>query len=82
MKEEIYDVIGYRKEITNEDILKLKYCASIIKETLRINPPFAFLIRSNETTFKICDLTIPENSNIWVRIPSFALSNKYRFLIY
>ena len=41
MQKEISDVVGVKTDVTYDDFTKLKYCSSVIKETLRINPPFS-----------------------------------------
>jgi len=68
MKKEILDVVGFRSEISYDGFTKLKYCSSVIKETLRINPPFATSFRYCDHDFSICNLKIPIDSNIWVFI--------------
>ncbi len=39
LREEIDSVLGDRNEITNEDLAKLNYVSSVIKETLRLWSP-------------------------------------------
>lgn len=66
MQKEISDVVGAKTDVTYDDFTKLKYCSSVIKETLRINPPFPSAMRYCDHDFSICNLKIPINTNIWV----------------
>ena len=67
MREEIDSVLGNRKEITNEDLSKLKYVSSVIKETLRIWPPANGTFRNVDIdNFTINGLKIPKNTPIHV----------------
>lgn len=43
MRDEVMEVIGDKKEIEYDDIVKLKYINQVIQETLRMYPPVARL---------------------------------------
>ena len=59
-------MISSRTQINYDDLGKLKYCSSIVKETLRIEPVFQSLARNIDSDFTICGLNIPKGTDIWV----------------
>lgn len=63
LREEIDSVLGDRNEITNEDLAKLNYVSSVIKETLRLWAPAESPIREVDVDdFQINGLNIPKGS--------------------
>ncbi|GAB2224576.1 hypothetical protein Droror1_Dr00005338 [Drosera rotundifolia] len=66
---EIEEVIGKGKLIKEDDIERLPYLQAIVKETLRMHPPVAFLIpRKVLTDVELCEFTVPKNSQVLVNI--------------
>nr|QUF59383.1 cytochrome p450 CYP3049B1 [Brachionus angularis] len=65
-QKEIFEVVGYKNEITYDDLTKLKYCSSVLKETLRLKPAFPSVMRLCNTDFTIKGLQIPINTVIWL----------------
>lgn len=62
-------MLGLRTDITYDDFIKLKYVLSVIKESLRITPPFPVAMRYLEKEdLTICNYKIPHDSLIWVII--------------
>ena len=65
LREEIDSVLGDRNEVTNEDLTKLKYVSSVIKETLRLWGPAQGPTREVDVDdFEINGLNIPNGSII------------------
>ncbi len=65
LREEIDSVLGDRNEITNEDLAKLNYVSSVIKETLRLWSPAESPAREiNVDDFEINGINIPNGSII------------------
>ena len=65
LREEIDSVLGDRNEVTNEDLTKLKYVSSVIKETLRLWGPAEGPAREVDVNdFEINGLNIPNGSII------------------
>lgn len=60
-------MIGSRDDIKSEDLLKMSYLGSVIKESLRLWPPASGGVRRvNTDDFTIENLIIPKNSIIIV----------------
>ena len=57
--------MGSRTQINHDDFNKLKYCSSLIKETLRFNPPFPSILRNTNSEFTATGFKIPTNTNLW-----------------
>jgi len=65
LREEIDSVLGDRNEVTNEDLTKLKYVSSVIKETLRLWGPAEGPAREVDVyDFEINGFNIPNGSII------------------
>ncbi|KAJ9564061.1 hypothetical protein OSB04_000027 [Centaurea solstitialis] len=68
-KKELIENIGKGKIVEEPDIMRLPYLSCIVKETLRIHPPAAFLIpRKNETKVTLNDYTIPKGTQVLVNV--------------
>uniref|UniRef100_A0AAF5DF06 Cytochrome P450 n=1 Tax=Strongyloides stercoralis TaxID=6248 RepID=A0AAF5DF06_STRER len=62
--EEIYDIFGdEERDVTPEDINKLKYTEMVIKETLRRFPTVPFIIRRLINEVEVCGYTVPKETN-------------------
>ena len=66
LREEIDSVIGSKQEITSDDLSKMKYLNSVIKETLRKWSITPLIDRQSSIPFKIYDYDIPVGSEIQV----------------
>lgn len=62
--EEINQVLGERTEISYQDIVNLKYCSCIFKESLRIYPPVVIVERVIKDEMDIEGYKIPKNTQI------------------
>ena len=63
LREEIDSVLGDRNEVTNEDLTKLKYVSSVIKETLRLWGPAEGPTREVDVDdFEINGLNVPKGT--------------------
>lgn len=66
LKEEIYQVLGERNEITQEDLSKLEYAECVFKETLRKYPPAVQFVRETNEEFSINGYKIPIGT--WIAV--------------
>nr|AHL88994.1 cytochrome p450 3049B2 [Brachionus koreanus] len=66
LKEEVDSTIGSKQHITTEDLNKLKYLESVIKETLRKWSITPLINRQSAVPIKIYDFDIPVGSEIQV----------------
>ena len=66
--EENNQVLGERTEISYQDIVNLKYCSCIFKESLRIYPPVVIVERVIKDEMDIEGYKIPKNTQIAVNI--------------
>lgn len=66
-KEELEKVIGKGETIKDADLLRLPYLSCIVKETLRIHPPFPLLSpRKTEDQVMLMGYTIPKGTQVLV----------------
>jgi cholesterol 24(S)-hydroxylase len=68
LKEEINQVIGSRRTITNEDLTKLNYVKNVFKETLRLWPVIPSINRITNEELIIDNIIIPKNTEISVTL--------------
>ena len=80
-RNEVENVIGVRTHINYDDISKLKYCSSVLKEALRIDPPFPSIERITDSEFTICGLNIP-NETVLLVILQVILFNLDLLILY
>lgn len=66
IRDEIDQEIGLKTQLNYEDVIKLRYLNSVIKETLRLWSVVPFMSRKIETPMKICGYDIPVGSNVQV----------------
>ena len=66
---ELAEVIGSKRNIEEDDIVRLPYLQAVIKETFRLHPPGPFLLpRKPERTLKIAGYTIPKDSRVFINV--------------
>ena len=66
---ELAEVIGSKRNIEEDDIVRLPYLQAVIKETFRLHPPAPLLLpRQPETTVKIAGYTIPKGSRVFINV--------------
>ncbi|XP_060181347.1 geraniol 8-hydroxylase-like [Lycium barbarum] len=64
---ELAKVIGKGKSVEETDASRLPYLQCIIKETLRMHPPFPLLVpRKVEQDVELCDYIIPKGSQVLI----------------
>ncbi|RZR91788.1 hypothetical protein BHM03_00019974, partial [Ensete ventricosum] len=69
VQEEIVRVIGFSREVEEEDIGSLPYLQAVVKETLRLHPPVPLMLpRLAEATVEIHDYEIPEGTRLLINI--------------
>jgi cytochrome P450 len=76
-REEIDNVLGERTNVSYQDIVNLKYCTSLFKETLRLYSPAPSLSRSNTEEITINDLKIPAESILMLSSYVTGRTEKY-----
>ncbi|PON87938.1 Cytochrome P450, E-class, group I [Trema orientale] len=75
--EEIDTVVGKTKLVQESDIANLPYLQAIIKETLRLHPPSAFLPRESSERRTINGYDIPEKTWLFINAWAIARDPKY-----
>lgn len=61
--------MGWKKKIEEVDVYRLPYLQSIVNETLRMHPPFPFLLpRKVEEDVELCGYIIPKGSQVLVNV--------------
>nr|GEZ42105.1 7-ethoxycoumarin O-deethylase-like [Tanacetum cinerariifolium] len=69
VKEELEKVIGEGKIVEEKDLPKLPYLKCIVKETLRIHPPFPLLIpRKVDKQVKLNSYTVPKGTQVLINV--------------
>ncbi|XP_077246508.1 cytochrome P450 71A1-like [Tasmannia lanceolata] len=64
-QEEVRSVVGKKSKVQEEDIQGMDYLKSIIKETLRLHPPFPLLVpRETISAFKLQGYYIPPKTRV------------------
>ena len=66
LKLEIDDLIGQKGYITSDDITKLPFMTSLIKETLRMYPPVGQIARDILKPIEVDGMVLPADSTILV----------------
>lgn len=59
--EEVQTVLGYRSQITYDDIERLVYCKAVFMETLRVYPTVPLFTRFAEKETRLGSFKIPAN---------------------
>ncbi|KAI3469666.1 hypothetical protein Pfo_026329 [Paulownia fortunei] len=75
-REEVFQVLGNKSEITSDDLGKLKIVTMIINEVLRLYPPIMELSRLIDEDVKINEYTIPKDSLVTFPILMFHRSTE------
>jgi cytochrome P450 len=74
LRQEIFDTVGDRQEITPDDCVELKYLQKVMQETLRLYAiiPCVTRVATEEVHIKEANVTIPLGAN--VMIPMFLIN--------
>ncbi|KAL0376704.1 UNVERIFIED_CONTAM: Secologanin synthase [Sesamum calycinum] len=75
-REEVFQVLGDKKDITSDDLGKLKIVAMIINEVLRLYPPVIELSRVVKEESKIKDYVIPKDALVTFPVLMYHRSTK------
>ncbi|GFP86069.1 secologanin synthase [Phtheirospermum japonicum] len=75
-REEVFQVLGNKKEITFDDLDKLKIVTMIVNEMLRLYPPVMELTRLIDEETKINKYTIPKGSLLTFPVLMFHRSKE------
>ncbi|KAL0414424.1 UNVERIFIED_CONTAM: Secologanin synthase [Sesamum radiatum] len=75
-REEVFQVLGDKKDITSDDLGKLKVVTMIINEVLRLYPPVIELSRVVKEESKIKDYTIPKDALVTFPVLMYHRSTK------
>ncbi|XP_004308407.1 PREDICTED: cytochrome P450 71A25-like [Fragaria vesca subsp. vesca] len=72
LQNEVREIVGNKKNVTEEDLVKMHYLKAITKETFRLHPPFPLLLpRMCNKDVKIKGYNI--NANTQVMVNAWAL---------
>lgn len=74
LRKEILDILGDRDEVTNDDILQMKYLSKCMQEVLRLYAIIPNLTRyvSEDVHIKELGITLPQGVNVF--IPMFLMN--------
>jgi cytochrome P450 len=74
LRQEIYDIIGDKEEITADDCVEMKYLQKVMQETLRLYAiiPAVTRVATEDVHIKEANITIPMGTN--VLIPMFLIN--------
>ncbi|KAK4425579.1 7-deoxyloganic acid hydroxylase [Sesamum alatum] len=67
-RQEVFQVLGDRENITVDDLANLKYVTMILNETLRLFPPAVELTRVVEEETSVGDLILPKGSMVMMPV--------------
>ncbi|CAH3026832.1 unnamed protein product [Porites evermanni] len=69
--EEVNEVYGKKQELEWEDLAHLQYVTLVIKESMRLYPPFPMFSRSLDKSYEIDGKLTPKGT--WIMINAYAL---------
>ncbi|XP_078354122.1 cytochrome P450 4B1-like isoform X2 [Oculina patagonica] len=70
-QEEVDEVFGDKEELEWDDLCQLKYVTLVIKESMRLYPPFPMFSRSLDKSYEIDGKLVPQGT--WIMINAYAL---------
>ncbi|GMI86943.1 cytochrome P450, family 71, subfamily A, polypeptide 22 [Hibiscus trionum] len=68
VQQEVRNVVGNKSKVAPEDIPKMEYFKCVVKETLRLHPPFVFLHRKTSASVKLGGYDIPSNTSVLINV--------------
>lgn len=74
---EIDHVVGKTTLLQESDIPNLPNLQAIVKETLGLHAPVAFILRQSTQDFIVLGYHIPTNTTIFVNVPDFGRDPNY-----
>nr|XP_043607215.1 cytochrome P450 93A2-like [Erigeron canadensis] len=66
--EEIHQVVGENRLLQESDIPNLPYLQAIVKETLRLHPPFPMFVRKSTEDFMVAGYHIPAKTIVFINV--------------
>lgn len=70
-QDEVDGVFGGKEELEWDDLFQLKYVTLVIKESMRLYPPFPMFSRSLDKSYEIAGKLVPQGT--WIMINAYAL---------
>jgi cytochrome P450 len=74
---EVRRVFEGKRSIDEADIQKLDYLKLVVKETLRLHPPAAFIPRESREKYELCGYVIPSNTRVLVNAWAIGRDPEY-----
>lgn len=69
LKQEIDNMVGLERKVTESDLPKLKYLQAVVKETFRLHPPVPLLIpHQSHHACTVAGYDVPPNTQLFVNI--------------
>nr|XP_058956438.1 cytochrome P450 4B1-like [Pocillopora verrucosa] len=70
-QDEVKEVYGDKNELEWDDLSQLKYVTLVIKESMRLYPPFPMFSRTLDKSYEIAGKLVPQGT--WIMINAYAL---------
>lgn len=67
-KKELKEAIGSGQSIKEQDLLKLPYLQSVIKETMRLHSIAPLLVPQSKTDVNVCGYKIPKHTQVFINL--------------
>ena len=65
-QEEVRRVVGSKSKVEESDVSQMNYLKCVIKETLRLHPPAAIVLRQTASTVKLKGYDIPPKTRVFL----------------
>ncbi|XP_015903025.3 cytochrome P450 84A1 [Ziziphus jujuba] len=77
VQKELDDVVGLERRLEEGDLEKLIYLKCVIKETLRLHPPFPFLLHETSEDAEVAGYYVPKKCRIMINVWAMGRDANY-----